>query len=54
MTNGGAPARMTAFCFKCHKKTEVRDIERVTLKNGRTAIKGTCLTCGTKVSRIGM
>lgn len=53
MSNGGAPNTITAFCFKCHTKKGLRNAERVTFKNGRAAIRGTCLVCGTKVSRIG-
>ncbi|MFQ6025909.1 MAG: DUF5679 domain-containing protein [Dehalococcoidia bacterium] len=35
--------------------TEARntELEAVTLKNGRPATQGTCLTCGTKLFRIG-
>jgi RNase P subunit RPR2 len=42
-----------AYCFKCRKKVEIKDAKNVTLKNGRPAVSGTCLTCGTKVFRIG-
>ncbi len=44
---------MQAYCFKCRKKVEIKNAERVTLKNGRPATKGLCPTCGTKVFRIG-
>jgi hypothetical protein len=44
---------LQAYCFRCRKKVEVKDAERVTLKNGRLAIQGVCPVCGTKVFRIG-
>ncbi|MFC1898877.1 DUF5679 domain-containing protein [Chloroflexota bacterium] len=44
---------MQAYCFKCKKKVAIKDIEQVTLKNGRPATRGICATCGTKVFRIG-
>ena len=31
-----------------------KDIEAVTLKNGRPAIRSTCVECGAKKSRIGV
>ena len=42
-----------AYCVKCRKKVEVKNPEKVTLKNGKPATKGTCSNCGTKVFRIG-
>lgn len=44
---------MQAYCFKCRTKREIRNPERVTLKNGRPATRGVCPVCGTKVFRIG-
>ncbi|MFC2066293.1 DUF5679 domain-containing protein [Chloroflexota bacterium] len=44
---------MQAYCFKCRTKKEIKDPERVTLKNGRPATRGICPTCGTKLFRIG-
>jgi RNase P subunit RPR2 len=43
----------TAYCLKCRAKREMRNPQRVTLKNGRPATKGTCPTCGTPMYRIG-
>jgi DNA-directed RNA polymerase subunit RPC12/RpoP len=43
----------TAYCVKCKKKTEIKNPQKVTLKNGKPATKGLCPTCGTKVFRIG-
>ncbi|MDP6100527.1 MAG: DUF5679 domain-containing protein [Dehalococcoidia bacterium] len=34
-------------------KREIRNPERITLKNGRSATRGTCPNCGTKIFRIG-
>ena len=42
-----------AYCFKCRKKVEIKNPERVELKNKRPATKGVCPNCGTKVFRIG-
>ena len=44
---------MQAFCFKCRRKVEIKNPQRVTLKNGRPATQGVCPVCGTKVFRIG-
>ncbi|MFC2008297.1 DUF5679 domain-containing protein [Chloroflexota bacterium] len=44
---------MQAYCFKCRKKVDIKNPERVTLKNGRPATRGNCPSCGTKVFRIG-
>ncbi|MFC1904600.1 DUF5679 domain-containing protein [Chloroflexota bacterium] len=44
---------MQAYCFKCRKKVDIKNEERVTLKNGKPATRGNCPACGTKVFRIG-
>jgi len=44
---------VTAYCVKCREKREMKDPEKVTLKNGRPARKGKCGTCGTNMFRIG-
>ncbi len=43
----------TAYCMKCRKKVEIKDVKQITLKNGRPAMQGSCPNCGTKVFRIG-
>lgn len=43
----------TAYCLKCRAKREMRNPQRVTLKNGRPATKGACPNCGTTMYRIG-
>jgi len=44
---------MQAYCLKCRAKREMRNPQKVTLKNGRPATQGTCPECGTKMYRIG-
>ena len=39
------------YCVKC---TPSKDIEAVTMKNGRPATRSTCTECGTKKFRIGV
>jgi len=39
------------YCVKCREKKEVKGGEVVTTANGRRMVKGTCPTCGTKVTR---
>lgn len=41
------------YCFKCRTKREMKNPQKITLKNGRPATRGTCPNCGTKVFRIG-
>jgi hypothetical protein len=42
-----------AYCFKCRAKREIKNPEKITLKNNRPATRGVCPVCGTKVYRIG-
>ena len=42
------------YCVKCRAKTASRDIEAVTMKNGRPATRAVCTECGTKKFRIGV
>ncbi|MGI9256964.1 MAG: DUF5679 domain-containing protein [Salinispira sp.] len=41
-----------AYCVKCKTKVDIKDGVKVTMKNGRPAMKGTCSICGTGVYRI--
>ena len=41
------------FCVKCKAKTDSRDVQGVTLKNGRPATQAICADCDTKKCRIG-
>ena len=43
---------MDAYCIKCKAKVEIKNPKDVTMKNGRPAVTGTCLKCGTKVFKI--
>ena len=40
------------YCVKCKAKTEMKDATKVTMKNGRPAMKGVCPKCGTGMYRI--
>ena len=40
------------YCVRCKKKTEMKDAQRVTMKNGKPALKGQCVVCGTTVNAI--
>ncbi|MBI2676032.1 MAG: hypothetical protein HYX24_06245 [Candidatus Aenigmarchaeota archaeon] len=42
-----------AYCVKCKAKREMSNPQKVTLKNKKAAIKGSCPKCGTKMFRIG-
>ena len=42
----------TAYCVKCKDKTTIKGGKKVTMKNGRPAMKGVCSTCGTGVYKI--
>ena len=41
-----------AYCVKCKAKVAMKDAKRVTMKNGRPAMKGLCSKCGTGVYKI--
>ncbi|MBI3008636.1 MAG: hypothetical protein HYY56_03875 [Candidatus Omnitrophica bacterium] len=43
---------MEAYCMKCRAKKEMKDMEKVTMKNGRQATKGKCPDCGTALFKI--
>ena len=42
------------YCVKCKARTGSKDIEAVTMKNGRAAARAICVDCGTKKFRIGV
>lgn len=42
---------VTAFCVKCRAKRPMHNPRRVTLSNGRPALKGTCPVCNTGMFR---
>lgn len=41
-----------AYCVKCKEKREMANTEKVTMKNGRKALKGKCVKCGTGMYKI--
>lgn len=41
--------KMTAYCMKCKRTREIKTPTRVTMSNGRNAVRGSCPTCGTKM-----
>jgi hypothetical protein len=41
------------YCVKDKKKVEIKNAEKITMKNGKPATQGTCPDCGGKVFRIG-
>jgi hypothetical protein len=42
----------TAYCVKCKEKREMKDAHEITMKNGKHAMQGQCVVCGTKLNRI--
>ena len=48
-----SPEFIEIYCLKCRAKTGSRDVEQVTLKNGRPALRAVCSVCGKGKSRIG-
>ena len=42
-----------AYCVKDKQKVEVQNPQKITMKNGKPATKGTCPKCGGSVFRIG-
>jgi len=42
----------TGYCVKCKKKQEMKDEQKVTMKNKRLAVKGKCTDCGTGMYKI--
>ena len=41
------------YCVKEKKKREIKNPKQVKLKNGRPAVKGVCVSCGSSMFRIG-
>lgn len=46
--------RMQAYCVKCRAKQDMRNAKTIVMKNGRPAVQGECVVCGTKMFRIGL
>ena len=47
------PEPITAYCFKCKSKREMRDPQPVFLGKGLPATQGPCVVCGTRMTRMG-
>jgi hypothetical protein len=41
------------YCVKCRESKECTNAEKVTMKNGKPALKGKCPTCATGMYKIG-
>jgi len=41
------------YCVKCRAKKEVSNPEKVTMKNGKPAMKAKCPDCSTGMYKIG-
>ena len=41
------------YCVKCRAKREDPNAQKVTMKNGKAAMKGKCPVCGTGMYKIG-
>jgi hypothetical protein len=42
-----------AYCAKDKQKVEILNPQRITMKNGKSALQGTCPICGGTVVRVG-
>jgi Domain of unknown function (DUF5679) len=40
-----------AYCVKEKTKKPMRDVQEITLSNGKHALKGICASCGTKMTK---
>ncbi|MES2459937.1 MAG: DUF5679 domain-containing protein [Armatimonadota bacterium] len=45
---------MDGYCFKCKTKKEMANPTETRTKNGKVAVTGSCVTCGTKMFKIGI
>jgi hypothetical protein len=49
----GGDIRMQMYCVKCRAKRDAKDVQAVTMKNGKSAAKGVCSVCNTGMYKIG-
>jgi len=47
----GVGPEIVTYCVRCRAKRAIKDATEVTMKNGRSAVKGTCPICGTGMFR---
>jgi len=52
-TEVASSPEIQAYCVKCKKKVTMLNPHRVTMKNRRPAMRGTCSVCGSGLYRIG-
>lgn len=45
-------ARIEAYCVKCRAKRSMKEGHEVAMKDGRSALTGSCVKCGTKMFKI--
>jgi len=50
---GGESYMASMYCVKCRAKRDVDNPEKVTMKNGKPALKAKCPVCGTGMYKIG-
>ena len=50
---GGDLNMASMYCVKCRAKRDDPSAEKVTMKNGKPALKGKCPVCGTGMYKIG-
>ena len=50
---GGELTMASMYCVKCRAKREDAAAVKVTMKNGKPAMKGKCPVCGTAMFKIG-
>ncbi|HEY4386932.1 MAG TPA: DUF5679 domain-containing protein [Ktedonobacteraceae bacterium] len=41
-----------AYCIRCKANREMQNEQQIMMKNGKPAIQGPCVACGTKLTRI--
>ena len=39
-------------CFRCRSRKEIDGATQTRLRNGKMAVTGTCVTCGTRIFRL--
>ena len=45
--------KVEGYCVKCKAKSEMTNASKVKMKNGREAMQGKCVKCGTGMYKIG-
>jgi RNase P subunit RPR2 len=42
----------TGYCMRCRAHKEMKEVVKLSMKNGRNAVKGTCESCGAGMYKI--